>query len=756
MEPRGSSEQPPAAANQNSQAIQASQANQNIQANNSVAVQVRKILVQLYNEALVKFIEKILKNHNALIAGGSILSCILGRSNRPLYRINDLDIYVGANDAYKLYKKLEASPLFEEIGYNTFVAPEYDASFFKKNHIVFRTSFQCKVESILLRLDIIVVDKDHGITKVVSNFDLKCCEVWYMHDKPSDKFQVYCSSQINMTYLLKKQTFLSNDYFKSYINGNTYIKNRLEKYNRRNFKIYFGDINNTQIDNTKLTSVLKIELTAYEDHVDKKKSMDPAANEMWLLKKFFQDMLITRPSMTYSITPIILLFFRDLDKKTNPFIIFDTAISFYSAIIGKKPLELKLEIWMMGYNLAKSLNDVIHDPSPPFYKTALEKYLAFYLGIPFDVHVNVDLDKTLENKQFDKTALLQSNVWDFIMFDDIPYPDVDQLENIILVILGAGLSPNVYIGLPTTYLTHLIDNQRDNWFYECDGEIIASTGDKPPRAKGPAYCAVPVDKEGLKGLILVSHLKIMLSRRQGTIFIIEQDDSFSHTISHKNKNSYTANWVSSNHCQAGSTYIKFKVFQTNNIVDEDHAQYQYNDHLHAVYGQPVSNASRNPVPPTSIPTRPVRPSRTSGTSRTTRATSPSASSVSSVSSASSTSSRSSTTTTATRRPINVIPRPSSAFVRPLTTSSTVSTTVPSTRPSSARPAATSTGVARSTQPSIVTNISQQRAAPRSASSASSSTTTTTRTQPRPQINNFINRPTPAPAPVPAPLPPRFR
>lgn len=678
METRGSSDQPPISSIPH------------FQANNSVAVQVRKILVRLYQADLVKFIEeRILKKHNALIAGGSILSCILGRSSTPLYRINDLDIYVSAIDAFGLYKKLQASPLFEEIGYSTFVAPEYDASFFKKNHIVFRTSFHCNIEFIPLRLDVIVVDKDHSITKVVSNFDLKCCEVWYMFDKTSKTFQVYCSSEINMNYLLKKQTFLSNDYFKSYINGNVYIKTRLEKYHHRNFKIYFGDINTTQIDDAKLTSVLKIELSPYEYYVEKKKNMDPAANEMWLIKKFFQDMVISCRS--HSITPIILLFFSNQNKTTNPFIIFDEAITLYSGLIGKKSLELKLEIWTMCYNLAKSLNDVIHDPSPEFYKIALEKYLAFYLGIPSDIRGSVnDVDKTLENIEFDKTALLQSNVWDFIMFDDIPFSKINQLENIIIVIF-----PNIYIGLPITYLTYLMDNQKDNWFYECDGEVIASTGDKPPKAKGPPYCAVPVDKDGLKGLILLSHLKAMLSGQHGNIFIIEQDDSFSHTISHKNKIPYTANWVSSNHCQAGSTYIKFKVFKTINVVSEDIAKIQYNDHLNAVYGRPeiqnavnAVNAQRDPMPPTSR-------------------------------------------TTTTRS----IPRPSSPFLRPSSGSSTATS-----------PARTTTNVsARSTTPSIITNISRSQQSRTTSSPPPSSS----------QIVNSSARPA-SPARPPASSQPTFR
>ena len=173
-------------------------------------------------------LSQILKDCNAVIAGGSVLSAYVDSRSR----LNDIDIYVNKKNAIKLKNRIK------EIGYTDIfkgdIQSQYDNSFFVKNNIIARFPVAMK-ESRYLRqntyIDIIIVSDNIDIIQVVNNFDLTFCEIWY------DGTHVHAADPKGV---LEKKGYLKKDYVeKLLVCFNKFTINRIDKYKYRGFEIRY-------------------------------------------------------------------------------------------------------------------------------------------------------------------------------------------------------------------------------------------------------------------------------------------------------------------------------------------------------------------------------------------------------------------------------------------------------------------------------------------------------------------------------------
>jgi len=209
------------------------------------------------NNDLLGGIFTAVKNTNSCIAGGSLLSYI----NKD--KVNDLDIYVPSNE-YINFLKYIIGPggtivqLRKMYILNQNLSSKYDDSFFKKNKIRLRYSFKIKGKNnSKLKVDIMIIDTDY--LKVVTNFDLTFCEIFY------DGTSIYTTSKQNFENIKLKKGILKPDYHKSFRDNNKFIHNRLKKYMEKGYNI---NINSTTIQWDDLVSYTD------KNEIKKKKRID--------------------------------------------------------------------------------------------------------------------------------------------------------------------------------------------------------------------------------------------------------------------------------------------------------------------------------------------------------------------------------------------------------------------------------------------------------------------------------------------------
>jgi hypothetical protein len=220
---------------------------------------VDKLRKYLNSDNLLSQIQELLGKHNAVIAGGSVLS-----GYRKNFNINDIDIYINKNNAVAFW--IDFCKIFPKANENQgryHLRKAYEQSFFKKNHIIGRIS---GIEARPLELsnkpgkisyDVILVENNEDISDVISNFDLSFCEIWYNVELKNGKIEdhVYANypKQIIPNYLRKVEPgVLQSDYLKVLVeNNNKFIKFRLIKYLSRGFTIIIPktEIVNKSADN---------------------------------------------------------------------------------------------------------------------------------------------------------------------------------------------------------------------------------------------------------------------------------------------------------------------------------------------------------------------------------------------------------------------------------------------------------------------------------------------------------------------------
>ena len=207
-------------------------------------------------------ISTILLDHDAIIAGGSVLQSVTLDSKSENFLPKDIDIYVHLKNAQSLFNSLtSAISKFRTTTQKcmltvlkNYPASEYDASFLVKNNILGR--FHCLLVLLknpglnttmrdyivyghdTLDIDIMVVSDNVSLESVVDNFDLSFCKVWYdgrniLTNHPED--------------IKTKTGFLGKDYLITYLQGNTFTAKRIKKYIKRGFKVLFPRIDTSSV-----------------------------------------------------------------------------------------------------------------------------------------------------------------------------------------------------------------------------------------------------------------------------------------------------------------------------------------------------------------------------------------------------------------------------------------------------------------------------------------------------------------------------
>lgn len=157
----------------------------------------------------------------AIIAGGFVLGSI----NRKLNPGSDIDIYVSETSYLPLLKFLNGDGTGHHYSYGNISSP-YDTSFFKRNGINIRLSFDSP------KIDLLIIKEGRTPQEVASNFDLTFCEVWYDASK-DDIYGTFIEEA------LASRGYLRKSYMEVFLLGNVFTMRRVRKYISRGYQISF-------------------------------------------------------------------------------------------------------------------------------------------------------------------------------------------------------------------------------------------------------------------------------------------------------------------------------------------------------------------------------------------------------------------------------------------------------------------------------------------------------------------------------------
>ena len=167
-------------------------------------------------------VDQFLQETGSVIAGGSVLSAILNENWS-----NDIDMYVPIPHDKPILKELRETRLFSSIRLNQ-KASSYCTSFLKRNGIRTVSSFNQTPDSFTHLIDVMAVRKKTTPLQVVQNFDLTFCQVWY------DGNDIWAT---HPEHILTKTGELQGDYVPIFLTGNRFLRNRMQKYLKRGFKV---------------------------------------------------------------------------------------------------------------------------------------------------------------------------------------------------------------------------------------------------------------------------------------------------------------------------------------------------------------------------------------------------------------------------------------------------------------------------------------------------------------------------------------
>jgi hypothetical protein len=522
-----------------------------------------------------------LLTEKAYIAGGSVLSCYSGLN----FKTDDLDIYINQSNFNNFIIKLSKLYKFATDKYNGsaqrtdtsvlrknhYLAPPYDNSFFKKNHILFRVRGISYTNIKIPAIDIIVIPDEINILDVLSNFDLTICEIWYNGRTVNGT---------NLADIQNKVGYLRKEYIDSLFKHlNTFIIKRIKKYRERGFKIEY-DIPPS---------------TTYTLSISKTKNVTNPTE--WVIKKF----------LTIFSSDIVFnkIYLRTIGKSSNP----NSLLHPYHSLIPKQNKDIKYLIFLNSFNkldnfelLLENLSKyfLVKNPQKFVNKTLryLYKYLQYRDNTIYKKYIEdlTDLRDTFENLSsfspefefegkfkcievmqkyiptYDDTAIIDkvnkseyeklkikndNKCYDIILVDDTELDEYFKNDEILFVF------NNKFFCYSKTYLNELVKNYLDNWFCECTGSFNRGTNNKQVSKFDleNIYVKIPLE---INVFILYKYI-IFILNNANSVYFLTFNKKITHSISFKNTNSNTANWVGANHCQEGSeiniytiTYCDYK------------------------------------------------------------------------------------------------------------------------------------------------------------------------------------------------------
>jgi hypothetical protein len=562
-------------------------------------IKIKMFDSDIYRRHIIKTFDdnnfpNLLIKHNAVIAGGNVLSVYTG------FNSNDTDIYI--NERYfnnfldNLLKNKKIKLLDRKnIAYYMdlcILAQDYDKSFFRKNGIKFKIKGVISNGSNSSQFDIMIIHDDRKIEDVVNNFDLSFCEIYY------DGKNIITNHEKDIK---EKKGFLRKDYMKSLLEEkNVFLEKRIRKYNERGFKININCNNN------------KINLN-YELKKNIPKSKNILNEDKWYIIKILELFIFSinyhfivknwyktyiRKEYIYKI-PIITdnynISFKpksisDLElmkgdyKKDinlqNKFLayIYKFLNSFKKFSLMELQINLKLYFGLGNnviYELTKQyINDYVgnnitlktmekklemfkKNQEPDIFKKFIKKFKSEFVintyGFIDSFHYNFE-DKNI--KGYDIYEIEYYNLFNYISKENnIAIVTIDKKEKEEYKILNINL-----YSIET--IKSIIMDYRDNIFYECRSASMLSINKEDPIIKIPTL-------SGNIFILLWEALQILkFYKKNYKIFLIEKSSmKINYSASHKNVFNDKPDYVSAYHCQEGSNLDIYNLYRLSSKVN---------------------------------------------------------------------------------------------------------------------------------------------------------------------------------------------
>jgi hypothetical protein len=494
-----------------------------------------------------------IKDSNAIIAGGAVLAAY---SNDI---VNDLDIYIHVSDAINFVNNLTNDGTYEISVRGNYLRPSYDQSFFRKNNILARFSFEHNVFREIVRrqtevirfpvIDVMIIPDEIPLLNVVTNFDLSFCEIWY---------DGYYVKAVDAKGVLTKTGTLKKDYTdKLLLDLNTFTVKRLKKYIKKGYVISY--------DSEK-------PINTFEKQ--KKSILSP---EEWVVHKLYNWIVFSirvnnkldsvRILCTYPLPKYTLTEFRrilpDLVRKT-------LSPSFLIGIKNVKDIYIKI-LFLAGVkkyppdffrHVENTLNITMED---------IDEYETRHVEVSF-------LDTYNHNEYRRGNGPTQSDIdaFEFDEADDIDESTIDiavdiqshlnEMNTLLFVNKDTDLDYDI-ISYSKDDIEDIVFN-KNNWFYECTGSRSRwedeSNGlyDKQIDVYGETpYVRIPIGSDS--GYIPLIQLKKLL-QSYDKIYYVYKDYFMSHTIDYLRSWGGYPDRRSTNHCQNGSSIQSLTLKVCNN------------------------------------------------------------------------------------------------------------------------------------------------------------------------------------------------
>lgn len=543
-----------------------------------------KVKVKILHERLNLFFQKkvsisnfikCLIANNAVIAGGFITSLYAD------FQSNNIDIFVNLdhveklvddilrlfNDKFEYTNEIHFMHKFEDPrNFQNNIAFVYHVFLNNKPDII-TSNWLKQMRSSKSNVKIFVTTT--SIEQVIDAFDLSCCKAWF------DGTTIF-------TKTLKKQYTLS-----PHLNLlNKYVNYRVKKYLQRGFSI-----------------VLHVPKTISIDSFSSKQ--DAIFDELWMSKFLIQQFLFKSAKETSSSKRFfkkLLAYFRAYEKKvftfsSDPTKHMNIVLGIYVDFLYWHPTPTQQSLGANKHYISykncfyrelrphESSEILDIRTSECITSDDIELIQKFYPLYPCHfkyVEILAKIDDDQRPKRFIHTTLLQFNVlqplgsgasvpYNVIVhrnqgFDPIMYDNnVDMTtylaeDDCNLVFIKPD---QTFICMSKDTLNQLVMNV-EVYMYECSGKTFAN-GDKPIQAKDymDPFIGIPFDVTGMNAFVSIGQVLTVLTMKT-QLFYLNHIGSVTHSASYKVLFDKNPNYVSANHCQAGSNLITYDIMIVEN------------------------------------------------------------------------------------------------------------------------------------------------------------------------------------------------
>jgi uncharacterized protein YjbI with pentapeptide repeats len=176
----------------------------------------------------------------------------------------------------------------------------------------------------------------------------------------------------------------------------------------------------------------------------------------------------------------------------------------------------------------------------------------------------------LESIEVDEAMQITQKCQDLIgMMEESSDEFIKAEHAFLMIVLGAN-NENDVLCYDLDSIDKFYKNYNDGWFYECTGNLILGTQDKAMSKFGETpYVKIPIGMDGQNAFIPANQVAKMMEKISTdgakVFYVVPHLDVdgaqqlITHTVSYKNASYKTSDFVSSNHCQAGSSILVYDI-----------------------------------------------------------------------------------------------------------------------------------------------------------------------------------------------------